>query len=248
MGLCGSTDGSSLTITGTQQQVGAPQSTGTRRGGGDPDTPTAYTEPTGPSQEAIEFAECMNDLGTTRCARHKGPEEPAPATPEAAAPGMPTITISDLVRFAPSPVTTATEPGNIGIAGMAANFVAAATVETQSGVLFGIPIQVRFTPEAYLYTYGDGATGALTSPGRTWADLGQAQFTPTPTSHVYREPGVYPADVDVRYSAEVDLGGGWEPIPGLLTTDGPVQLIRVYEARTALVAHTCDERPDGPGC
>lgn len=242
------TDGSSLTITGTQQEVGAPPNTGARRDSGEPDSPLAPTAPTGPSQEALEFAECMNDAGTTRCARRTNPDEPEPAAPEPSSPGTPTITITDLARFAPTPVVAATEPGNIGIAGLPANFVAAATTETQSGVLFGIPLQVRFTPEAFAYTYGDRTAATLTSPGRTWADLGQAQFTPTPTSHVYREPGTYRADVDIRYSAEVDLGGGWQPIAGLVTTDGPAQDIRIYEATTAFVAHTCDEDPDGPGC
>lgn len=248
-GVCGSTDGSSLTITGTQQQVGLPPSTGPRRGGGDPnDSSVAPTVPSGPSQEALEFAECMNDAGTTRCARRTAPDAPGPVTPDPTSPGTPTITITDLARFAPPPVLAATEPGNIGIADMPANFVATATAETQDGVLFGIPFQVRFIPETYEYTYGDGTAATVTSPGRTWADLGQAQFTPTPTSHVYREPGTYLADVDVRYSAEVDLGGGWQPIAGRVTTDGPAQEIRIYEARTALVARTCDEDPDGPGC
>lgn len=167
---------------------------------------------------------------------------------EEASPGTPTITITDLASFAPEPTTLAVEPDNAGIANMPANFLAEASVSTQVGTLFDIPLTVRFTPIAYDYTYGDGTTASTTTPGRSWAELGQAQFTPTATSHVYTERGTYDADVDVRYTAEIDFGLGWYPISGELTTDGPSQQIQIFEAHTALVAHTCTERPTAPGC
>lgn len=243
MGLCGSTDGSSLTISGTQQQQGTNPNTDTRRSNGGPSDPGA---PSGPSDEAIDLAACMDDSGTTRCApRLNRPAAPA-ATPLAT--GTPTIVISDLARFAPASVLATAEPGNLGIAGMPTNFIGAATSQVQDGELFGIPLRVRFTPAGYDYTFGDGSFATVTTPGQTWEALGQAQFTPTPTSHVYRDPGVYPARVDIRYTAQVDLGGGWIDIPGQLTTPGAVQDIRILEARTALVAHTCDENPAGIGC
>lgn len=165
-----------------------------------------------------------------------------------ASPGTPTVTITDLASFAPSPVALSAEPDNVGIADMPANFLATASVHTQTGTLFGQPLSVRFTPVGYDYTYGDGTTATLTAAGRTWAELGQAQFTPTPTSHVYADRGIYDADVDVRYTAEIDFGTGWYPIDGELTTDGPAQRIRIFEAHTALVAYTCEENPSAPGC
>ncbi|GAA1248931.1 hypothetical protein GCM10009588_29580 [Microbacterium phyllosphaerae] len=243
MGLCGSTNGSTLTVSGTQQQPGAKPKTNAPRGDGGPDTSTT---PAGPSKRALELAACMDDAGTTRCAPQPGRPAPEATTPPT--PGTPTITITDLARFTPAPVRAASEPGNVGIAGMPTNFVAGATTQIQSGVLFGIPLQVRFTPAGYDYTYGDGDTATVTRPGQTWAALDQAQFTPTPTSHVYEETGVYMAEVDVRYAAEIDLGGGWMHVDGQLTTDGPDQEIRIFEAHTALVAHTCLEKPTGVGC
>lgn len=44
------------------------------------------------------------------------------------------------------------------------------------------------------------------------------------------------------------MPAGWFPITGTLTIPGPAQNIRIYEARTALVAHTCAKNPTGPGC
>ncbi len=131
---------------------------------------------------------------------------------------------------------------------MPTNFTAAASTQIQDRELFGAPLRVRFTPASYVYTYGDGTSAIVTTPGRTWEALGQAQFTPTPTSHVYREPGVYSSEVDIRYTAQVDVGAGWIDVPGQLTTPGPTQEIRILEARTALVAHTCLEKPTAPGC
>ncbi|MGW9158423.1 PKD domain-containing protein [Microbacterium sp. NPDC055665] len=158
------------------------------------------------------------------------------------------LTITDVAQFAPAPATTVGEPGNVGIAGMPANFVAAASVHTRAGTLFDRPTSVRFTPVRFSFTYGDGGTTTTNTGGRSWAALGQAQFTPTPTSHSYRERGTYSAHVTVHYTAEVDIGGGWFPIDGELSIDGPARQIRVYEAETALVARTCAEQPGAPGC
>ncbi len=242
-GMCGLVDGSSLSITATQQQQGTAPSTDTRRTDGGPSGPGT---PSGPSDEAIDLAACMDDSGTTRCAPR--PNRPAAPATTPSAQGTPAITISDLARFAPASVLATAEPGNVGIAGMPTNFTGAATPQIQGGELFGLPLRVRFVPAAYDYTYGDGSSATLTTPGQTWEALAQAQFTPTPTSHVYREPGAYPARVDIRYTAQVDLGGGWIDVPGQLTTSGATQEIRILEARTALVAHTCDENPAGVGC
>lgn len=246
MGLCGSTDGSSLTISGTQQQPSTDPGTDSNWSDGGPGDGTGPGEPSGPSQEAIDLAACMDDSGTTRCAPR--PNRPAPPASAPSTPGTPTITISDLARFAPASVHATAEPGNVGIAGMPTNFTAAASTQIQDGELFGVPLRVRFVPAGYDYTYGDGSSATVTTPGQTWEALGQAQFTPTPTSHVYREPGVYPTRVDIRFTAQVDLGGGWIDIPGQLTTSGATQEIRILEARTALVAHTCHENPAGVGC
>ncbi|NKF31439.1 hypothetical protein HER21_33920, partial [Pseudomonas sp. BGM005] len=60
--------------------------------------------------------------------------------------------------------------------------------------------------------------------------------------------GNYLARVDVAYTAEVDVGTGWIPLPGEITAMGTPQTIRILEAHTALVARTCTEDPHGIGC
>lgn len=237
-GACSTTDGSSLTISGTKQQPGSqpPSSRGPRHG-------DRGTDPA-PADPRSELEKCLDDWEFATCFERVRNQPNTPAAP----PALPTITINDLARFAPAPVVATAEPGDVAIVGMPANFVSAASAQTVSGTLFGVPITVRFTPVAYVYTYGDGTSATLDAPGRTWAALGQAQFTATPTSHVYLARGTFSTRVDVRYAAAVDLGAGWFPVAGELRTDGPSRSIRVLEARTALVAHTCAEKPAAPGC
>ncbi|WP_353115889.1 hypothetical protein [Microbacterium sp.] len=152
------------------------------------------------------------------------------------------------MRFSPAPSVFRGEPDNLGVAGLPMNLVATASAQTQQGDLFGFPIRVRFTPVEYVFVHGDGSTATHRQGGATWAALKQAPFTPTATSHVYADRGTYAARVDVRYRAEIDLGTGWQPVDGLLTSTGPTQDVRIFEARTALVAHTCQETPQAPGC
>ncbi|WP_298867068.1 hypothetical protein [uncultured Microbacterium sp.] len=170
--------------------------------------------------------------------------DPAPEDPRATQP----ITITDLASFAPAPATITGEPDNLGVAGLPTNFTTDATAHTRTGELFGYPITVRFTPASFTFHYGDDTTKATTTPGTTWNQLHLPQFTPTDTSHVYRDRGTYTASADTVYTAEIDLGTGWYPITGTLTIPGPGQDIRIYEAHTALVAHTCNEDPTAAGC
>ncbi|OIU85451.1 hypothetical protein BFN01_12565 [Microbacterium sp. AR7-10] len=179
-------------------------------------------------------------------ARSAGDETPPEEGEES--PGLPPITITDLASFSPAKGTVLGEPDNLGVAGLPTNFVTQAETHVRSGQLFGFPIDVRFTPVSYTFHYGDGESRTAPSPGASWESLGQAQFTPTDTSHTYAERGTYDATVDIAYTAEIDLGVGWFPIEGQLDIPGPTQQIRIFEAHTALVARTCTEQPSAPGC
>ena len=203
-----------------------------------------YYVPSGPRTVLDQF--CLTWTSFDQCIGETYPDATPEEIEEIAA--IPAITITDLARFAPAGTPIAGEPDNLGVAGLPTNFVADATVQTQTGELFDFPISVRFTPATYTFSYGDGTSVSGAEGGATWDALGQAQFTPTATSHTYAERGTYDARVDVAYTAEIDLGGGWFPVAGQLATTGPAQEIRIFEAHTALVANTCAERPSAPGC
>lgn len=225
---------------------------GTRPGASTPgaSTPTDDWEPNPNSPwtppPEFDFAKCLDDWDSyMHCFRP--PEDTDEETVEDTV-EIPAVTITDVARFAPDGPVLTGEPDNVGVVGLPTNFVATASEHTVNGELFGFPVTVRFTPAAFDFTFGDDTATTTTSGGQSWDDLGQAQFTPTPTSHTYPERGTYSANVNVRYTAEVDFGIGWFPISGEVTATGPSQEIRIFEAHTALVANTCQQAPGSPGC
>nr|WP_274637696.1 hypothetical protein [Microbacterium bovistercoris] len=159
------------------------------------------------------------------------------------------MTLNDLVSFRPTPPTLTSEPDRVGIAGLPLNLVAATSTQTLHGELFDFAVAVRFVPHHFDWSYGDGGGSTTRTGGTTWAHNGDAQFTPTGTSHTYSERGTYRATVTVSYAPSVNFGDGrWRPVAGYVTATSSAQSIRILEAHTALVAHTCTEDPSGPGC
>ncbi len=161
---------------------------------------------------------------------------------------IPEATMEDLAAFRPTVPSVASEPAGIGLAGMPTNFLTAADPHTVTGELFGYDVVVRFTPVAYVFDHGDGTSQRGATPGSSWRGLAQADFTPTATSHAYSERGTYGATASVEYTAQVDFGGGWRAVPGILTLTSAGYEVRIVAASTALVARTCLEDPTGPGC
>ena len=162
---------------------------------------------------------------------------------------VPDVTLADLASFRPAPPTLAGEPAGFGVVGMPTNLLASASEERIPGTVLGWDVTVRFVPVAYVFANGDGTTTRAATGGSSWTSLGQGQFTPTATSHVYRERGTYGVAVTVEYAASVDFGSGlWRPVPGVVRAEGAGYDVRVVEVRTALVDRTCAEDPTGPGC
>lgn len=161
---------------------------------------------------------------------------------------IPDVTIEDLASFRPAQPSFRGEPAGFGVAGLPTNLVAAASEQQMAGELLGWDVTVRFVPSAYVFDHGDSSTRRSVTGGSTWTALGVPQFTPTSTSHVYRARGDYAASVTVLYSASVDFGTGWRPVPGTVSATTGGLGVQVVEANTALVARTCLDNPRGPGC
>jgi hypothetical protein len=169
-----------------------------------------------------------------------------PAPPPA---GEPAVTLRDIATFHPAPHEHTAEPSGWAVIDLPANAIADVESVTRSGTLFGRPVDVRFHPVAYRWAYSDGGTVNSSDPGATWTDLGQAEFTATPTSHVYRSKGEHTARLDVTYVAEYRFdGSAWRWIDGTLTIEGAPQRVLVGEFDTVLVTGPCTTHPDSPGC
>jgi hypothetical protein len=141
------------------------------------------------------------------------------------------------------------EPNGWAVVHLAANFTATARPDVQSGVLLGLPAEVRFTPQAFSWDYGDGSTRRSADGGTTWLRLGVPEFTPTATSHVYETRGTFTVRIGVVYGAEYRFGGqAWQHITGSLNVAAPSFDVVVGDAKTVLVGGDCTTDPTGPGC
>ena len=218
------------------------------------DTETvAWTPPPGipPWVTPVERCEVRaENAATVDCvgARPGAPAAPPPADAPAGTPG---ITIRDVANFRPELAVLRSEPDGWAVRGLDANILATGGSSIRTGELFGITAEVRFTPVAYTFDYGDGSAPLSTaSPGSTWATLGLDEFDPTPTSHVYTAAGTYTVTLLVDYAAEYRVGGGaFIPIPGTLATpSAPIDIVVADSATTALVDRSCRADPAGPGC
>jgi len=211
----------SVDIGGSVERPGAGGGTGGDSGGGSAELPPGVTD--GPNGERTVCSlmrpdECYTftpgDLGTDLGA--------APVAP---------VTIRDVASFAPAAPTVTTEPAAWGVRGLHTNVIAGASGHTRTGTLLGQVAEVNFIPVAFTLDYSDGDTTTTRTGGSTWASLGLAEFSKTPTSHRYTTVGTKTITVEVEYAAEYRIGdSGWLPVVGTLSipSDEPhtVQIVR----------------------
>jgi hypothetical protein len=159
------------------------------------------------------------------------------------------IEVSDLASFRPAAPTLEMEPDGWMLIGLPANFMAKTGTHVISGTLLGYPLDVRFTPSSYAWSWGDGTASRSTVPGASWASLGLPEFSPTPTSHIFDTKGVYRISVIVSYTVEFRIDSlPWRSISGTLPGPATVVAAVAGNAKTVLVERECTRNPDGPGC
>lgn len=178
---------------------------------------------------------CLTSIGCdNRVSGTEGqPVEPEPGDDAVA------VTIADLARFLPAVAGLHAEPDEWAVVGVPANFWVDVTPVTVAGELLGQPADVRFTPQAYRFDYGDGTVRTTAEAGRSWAALGQEELTATSTSHVYEGRGDLRAGVTVVWSAEYRFAvGPWTAVAGAVSGATPPRRVLVVVERTALTAVT----------
>ena len=224
----GDLDDDSAVLTGTQNGDGSGTSTGTGSSGG-----TGSTEvPPDPACAAL--------TASRECNRgDRGGDDTATPAP----------TLTDIAAFRPTAGVDHMQPNGWFVVGLDANFYATGGSSVVSGTLLGYPADVRFTPIQWQWVYGDGTGATRSTPGATWAAQGIAEFDPTPTSHIYTEPGTYYIDLTIGYRAEYRFNGsGWATIAGTLWLPANRLVATVGSAKTVLVERDCTLSPVGPGC
>ncbi|WP_010206269.1 PKD domain-containing protein [Salinibacterium sp. PAMC 21357] len=159
------------------------------------------------------------------------------------------VSISDIATFRPELPTAGMQPNQWMIVGLDTNFYANASTHIVDGTLFGGPAQVRFTPIAYSWDYGDGTSAELSAAGTTWAKQKITEFDATPTSHIYQSAGNYTITLAVTYAAEFRVAdNSWQNVVGTLTIIAPPRTATAGHASTVLVDKDCNVNPTGIGC
>ena len=172
-----------------------------------------------------------------------------PGKPGDPAPAAPSVTLSDIAFFRPQAAVQYMQPDGWMVVGLPTNFVAVIDRHVVAGTLLGAPAEVRFTPIAYRWRYGDGDAARLTTTGASWAALGLGEFDATPTSHVYRASGTYVIELDVEYTAEYRFAGGaWRALQGVIVLPANDLVATAGGAVTVLVDRDCASAHAGPGC
>ena len=229
-GVCYSAgiDGDEAYTTGSEAHQDASGSSGSPSGG-----PTS-TNPEGANSEGNVSANCP--IGTWGCQMRDDYE-------------VVVVTLSDIARFRPSPGIQRMEPDGWVVVGLPANIYSIVDRQIVPGELLGQSADVRFTPVAWHWSYGDGATATLATKGGTWAALGLDEFDATPTSHVYERAGSYTIRLSISFRAEYRIAGGpFVPIVGTITLPANELHITASGAKTVLVDRDCTIAPRGPGC
>ena len=158
------------------------------------------------------------------------------------------ITLSDLVNFRPVVQVHRVQPDGWSVVGLHTNFYTETVSQVQNDLLLGIPASVRFTPVSYRWDYGDGESATSQTGGRSWSDLGLAEFDRTPTSHIYARPGTFEITVVVVFGAEYRFGeSAWIPIAGTVSVPANSVTVSASGAKTVLVGRECSARRS-PGC
>lgn len=190
-----------------------------------------------------------SEVGPGNCKDASGPGVACLDDLEHDDPSIPTVNLSDLVSFRPANPVQGMQPNGWAVVGLPANFVSAVDSETQSGVLLGLPVRIRFAPDSWEWDFGDGEQRTASTGGASWAALRVPEFSETATSHVFRDRGEFTVNLTVRFTAEYQFAGHpWRTIAGTLpVAAGPLTIVSAT-AKTVLVEKNCIQNPAGPGC
>lgn len=177
-----------------------------------------------------------------QCQRKPAPPAPTPVT-------YAPITLSDLANFVPQSASLTSQPRGWAVVNLNTNFIAGASTHVVGGSLFSRSAEVRFTPRAFDWNYGDGGSQTTGVPGARWDSLSFREFSPTATSHIYGSEGSFTTSVSVRYGAEYRVGGGaWIPVSGEVSSSAATAVVIVQGADTVLAARDCTANRTAPGC
>lgn len=156
----------------------------------------------------------------------------------------PVVTEEDFQSFEIPPSTLHSWPDAWAVTNRRTAFWADSSVRYIDLVLFDTPVQVRATPVAYAWDFGDGTTDRTTSPGSRPRSVQNAQI-----HHTYSAPGTVSVTLTTYYAGMYSVDGGpWLTIPGQAAVPSTPLELEVYRYHRFLVDEDCLDDPSSPDC
>lgn len=223
-------DREGITLGASTSSPGAPgQSSASSSGGGQ-----SWWSPRPPREPVLGTSECR--IKISGYCRASSPDKNPTVSFEETPPEPPSHA-SELESFTPGSPGIEVEPDGWSLPRLPTNIFARVSKSVEQGELLGWPIQVRFSPSTYRFTYGDGTSSRLSVAGRSW---GSGQFLPTATSHVYSHPGTYQIGLQVGFDVAYRFDGGpFVPVTGTVWRDAGAREVEVLRVTSLLVEEGC---------
>ena len=226
-------DGDQVTIRRDQSTPGSP---GHSTPGGSGSQGGSWSPPPPRQEAALGSSECA--IRVNGLCRGTAPSKTSAESSQQTPPEPPRYA-SELESFRPDRPGLRVEPDGWSVPRLPTNMVALAPRHRERGELLGWPVDVRFTPVAYHWDFGDGTRRTTRDPGATWVDRGAAQFSATSTSHRYRAPGRYRVSLRVDYRVEFRFDGeSFADIDGTLSRNAPSRWVDVLTVSPLLFRGT----------
>ena len=146
--------------------------------------------------------------------------------------GFPGLTAADFQRLPLVPSQIYLQPPDGWTLANVPTFVyASGGSQTLRTTVLGFGVTVRATPARFTWTFGDGSASiATTDPGKPYPD--------GTITHAYRAAGVHRIALTTEWNGQFLVDGftTWLPIDGTAQTRATSAPLRVYTARSRLVA------------
>jgi hypothetical protein len=228
-------DSGGVSVGATVSTTGSPGSQTTTTGSSDSSPRLPWSAPP-VRNPVLGSPQCTVIIGGS-CRGQSPPKNPPGAALTTVDGPIAPTSLSDVASFSPRAPGIIVEPGAWSLPRLTTNIIAVAGAEIQRGELLGWPIEVRFSPQTYRWNYGDGSRATHSVAGGSW---GQAQFSSTPTGHVYRSPGRYSITVEVDYGVAYRFGdGAFVPLSGVVRMGGGPVGVTVLRVTPVLVDGGC---------
>lgn len=188
-------------------------------------------------------------------ARPAAPQaRPQPATTETKE-EVPEVSASDFAVLPIKAPKVGADLDGFGLRNGVTNIYVTGGVQVLQTDVLGQGVQVRATPVAYAFDYGDGSPINRTKkpgaplPVGTLRNPDTAFETDTATSHRYKETGTYYASVTTTFSGEYRVAGGpWQQIQGTTDVSGAPFTIDIWRTTHLHVTEPCRHGQTTAGC